>query len=49
MIIKLDSGREFNLTPFVNWLKSLWHFETLLAILMAPGLFLAFLEIVSGR
>lgn len=49
MIIKMDSGREFNLTPFVNWLKSLWHLETLLALIMAPGLFMAFLEIVSGK
>ena len=49
MIVKMNSGREFNLTPLVNWLKSLWHFETLLAILIAPGLFMAFLEIFSGK
>ena len=35
MIIKMDSGREVNHTPFVNWLKSLWHFETLLALIAA--------------
>ncbi|MCB1682370.1 MAG: hypothetical protein KDI65_10615 [Alphaproteobacteria bacterium] len=47
MIVKMNSGREFNLTPLVNWLKSLWNFETLLFIIMAPGMVLAFLDILS--